>query len=109
MLTGLNPQIGVPLEVTLAADADIIFPDVSDWAKYYDGIPKRRRAQLGTLGNKLTEQGFFEIDQLTRDRISHSDLAQCLGIGVGIAALIVRYAEEDVARVRVGTFDMDLV
>ena len=62
-----------------------------------------------TLGNKLTEQGFFEIDQLTRDRISHSDLAQCLGIGVGIAALIVRYVEEDVARVRAGTFDMDSV
>ena len=105
---GLNPQVGAPLEAALAADTDIIFPDVSDWAKYCDSLPKRRRAQLSTLGDKLTQQGFFEIDQLTRDRISHIDLAQCLGIGVGIAALIVRFAEEDVARVRAGTFRMDL-
>ena len=93
----------------VAADADIVFPDVSDWANYCNTLLRRSRAQLGSLGSKLTEQGFFEIDQLTGGRISHSDLAQCLGIGVGIAALIVRYADEDVAKVRVGTFNMNTV
>jgi hypothetical protein len=109
LAAGLNPQVGAPSEATPAADTDIVYPDVSDWAKYCDSIPKRRRAQLSTLGDKLTDEGFFEIDQLTADRISHSDLAQSLGVGVGIAALIVRFAEEDVARVRAGTFRMDSV
>jgi hypothetical protein len=108
LAVGLNPgpQVGVPSEATPAAE-DIVFPDVSDWARYCDSIPKRRRARLSTLGDKLTEQGFFEIDQLTGDRISHNDLAQSIGIGMGIAALIVKYAEEDVARVREGTFNMN--
>ena len=107
---GLNPQVGAPSGATpAAADEDIVFPDVSDWAIYCDGIPRRRRAQLVTLSNKLIEQGFFEIDQLTGDRISHNDLAQSLGIGIGIAALIVRYADEDVAKVRAGTFNMNPV
>jgi hypothetical protein len=107
--TDLNTQVGAAPSEAATADADITFPDVSDWAKYCDSIPKRQRAQLSKLSNKLTEQGFFEIDQLTGDRISHSDLAQSLGIGVGIAALIVRYAEEDVARVRAGTLHMNTV
>jgi hypothetical protein len=80
---GLNPgpQVGVPSEATRAVE-DIVFPNVSDWAKYCESIPKRRRARLSTLGNKLIEQGFFEIDQLTGDRISHSDLAQSVGVGM---------------------------
>jgi hypothetical protein len=94
---------------TPAADADITFPDVGDWARYCDTIPKRDRIKLGKLSKKLDDQGFFEIDQLTGDRISHSDLSTALGIGLGVAALIVKYAEEDVAQVRAGTFNMNLV
>ena len=109
LAAGLNSHVSVPSEAASAADADITFPDVSTWVTYCDRLPKRRRAQLGTLGNRLTQQGFFEIDQLTKDRISHSDLAQGLDIGIGTAALIVRYAEEDVAQVRAGTFNMDSV
>lgn len=110
----LNPQAGapsgaVPLAPAVAADADIVFSDVADWVIYCDSIPKRRRAKIGTLGDKMVQEGFFEIDQLIGSRISHIDLAQSLGIGVGLAALIVRFAEEDVAQVRTGTFNMNKV
>jgi hypothetical protein len=91
-----------------AADTDIEFPDVSDWVIYCDSLPKRSWAQLGSLHDRLHDQGFFDIDQLTGGHISHSDLAQSLGIGMGIAALIVRYAEDNVVQVHAGTFKMNL-
>ena len=108
---GVNPTApsGATPHVTAAADVDIVFPDVADWAVYCDTIEKRRRANIGDLGDKLIQEGFFEIDQLTSKHISRTDLAQSLGIGVGLAALIVRFAEEDVAQVRAGTFNMDPV
>ena len=76
---------------------DTIYPDVSDWALYCDKQPKCSRAQVGTLCSKLTEQGFFNIDQLTSNRIGQRDLSFGLEIGIGLAALIIRYADEDVA------------
>ena len=96
-----------PPALTTAADTDINFLDVGNWVTYCNNHPKHSWAQLGTLRDKLFQQGFFDIDQLIGDHISHSDLAQCLGVGMGIAALIVRYAEEDVANVRTGTFNMN--
>jgi hypothetical protein len=98
-----------PVASTTAADSDtdISFLDVGDWVTYCDNHPKRSRAQLGMLRDKLLDQGFFDIDQLIGVCILHSDLAQCLGVGMGIAALIIRYAEEDVAKVRAGTFNMN--
>ena len=96
-----------PLALTTAADMDINFPDVGDWVTYCDNHPKCSRVQLGTLCNKLFQQGFFDINQLIGDHISHSDLTQCLRVGMGIAALIVRYAEEDVANVCTGTFNIN--
>jgi hypothetical protein len=86
---------------------DIEFPDVGEWVTYCDTHPKRSRAQLGTLREKLYNEGFFGIDQLTADRISLVDLSQSLSIGRGLAGLIVRYAGEDVTRVRAGTFKMN--
>ena len=113
---GPPSQAGVLLHSTgtsdkapaVGADTDIEFPDVGDWVTYCDSLPKRSRARLSTLREQLLQQGFFEIDQLTGDRISHNDLSVSLGIGIGLAALIVRYAEEDVVQVRAGTFNMNL-
>lgn len=107
---GLNPQVEAPSVATPAvANADIVFPDVSDWAVYYNGILRCCQAQLGTVSNKLVDQGFFEIDQLTEDCISHNNLVQSLGIGIGIAALIIRYADKDIAKVQAGTLNMNPV
>lgn len=57
---------------------------------------------------KLEDQGYLQIDQLTSDHVSQSDLAQYLNIGLGKAALIVKYVDGDVASVWEGTFNMDL-
>ena len=92
-----------------AADADIVFPDVGDWAKYCDTIQKHRRAEVGKLGNKLTWEGFFKIDQLTHDHIAIKELAQSVDIGIGLAALIIKYADKNAAKVWAGNINMDPV
>ncbi|KAH9992366.1 hypothetical protein BJV77DRAFT_445117 [Russula vinacea] len=108
---GVNngPQASVPSpnNSSPTSTTDIDYPDVGDWVAHCDTLPKRSRANLGALRERLLEQGFFEIDQLTRDNITISDLVSSLGVGTGIAALIIRYADEDVACVREGTFEMN--
>jgi hypothetical protein len=101
-----HPSNETPPAPTTVADTDINFPDVGDWVKHCDCLPKRSRARLGALGDELLDQGFFYIDQLAGDRISRNDLANCLGIGIGLAALIIRYAEDDITHLRAGTFEM---
>ncbi|KAH9991695.1 hypothetical protein BJV77DRAFT_962669 [Russula vinacea] len=110
---GVNngPQASVPSpnNSSPTSTTDIDYPDTGDWVAYCDSLPKRSRASLGALRERLLEQGFFEIDQLTRDNITISDLVSSLGVGTGIAALIIRYADEDVARVPRGPGDMYLI
>ena len=108
---GVNPTApsGATPHMTAAADADIVFPDIANWAIYCDTIEKHHWANIGNLDDKLIEEGFFEIDQLMSKHISHTDLAQSLGIGIGLAALIVRFAKGDVAQVQAGTFNIDPV
>jgi len=43
-----------PSGANLAADVDIVFSDIGNWAKYYDTIQKHRQAEVGKLGDKLT-------------------------------------------------------
>lgn len=104
--SGIGSQASALLPPPVPA-ANIDYPEVDDWVMYCDKLAKRSRAKLGLLRERFQEQGFFQIDQLTGDWISHCDLSQSLGIGMGIVALIVRYAEEDVKHVREGTFNMD--
>ena len=75
---------------------------------YCDKHPQQSRAQFGELSAKLDEQGYLWIDQLTGDHVLQSNLAQYLQIGLGKAALIIRWAEEDMAHICKGTFSMDL-
>jgi len=103
----IHPSDKTPPAPKTAINTDIEFPDVDDWVIYCDKQKKRFRADLGALRERLLEQGFFEIDQLTGDRVLCSDLASCLNIGMGRAGLIIRYAEEDVASVRAGTFTLN--
>ncbi len=108
-LAAVGVNNSAPSGANPAADADIVFPDVGDWAKYCDTIQKCRRAEVGKLGDKLTREGFFEIDQLTHDRIATEELARSVDIGIGLAALIIKYADEDAAKVQTGNFNMDPV
>jgi len=106
-LAAVGVNNSVPSGANPAADADIVFPDVGDWAKYCDTIQKCRRAEVGKLGDKLTREGFFAIDQLTHDRIATEELARSVDIGIGLAALIIKYADKDAAKVQAENFNMD--
>jgi hypothetical protein len=48
----------------------------------------------------------LQINQLTRDRISVEQLSEWIGIGKGIADLIIQYAEEDVALAKAGRLSL---
>jgi hypothetical protein len=101
-----SANYSAPSEAIRAADAQLEFPDSHDWVEYCDRVPRRSRANLGQYGDKLIEEGFLEIIQLTR--VSPRDLAASLGIGLGLAELITTYAQEDVDQVWAGAFNMDL-
>jgi hypothetical protein len=100
----LNPNLPVP-QASLPANTDVTFPAVSDWAEHCDADPKRARlGGIGPLREKLADQGYFDIDQLTSDRVSQVDLAGALAIGLGKAGLVIKWADEDMAKVRGGTY-----
>lgn len=106
-----NPtgQLGGPSQQTaLSTKSNIVFPDVSEWVVYCDRHPQWSRARIGDLSAKLDKQGYLWIDQLTSDQVSQSNLAEYLSIGLGTAALIIKYADDDMACVRERTFNMDL-
>lgn len=86
-------------------NADVIFPEVNEWVNHCDADPKRARlGRIGPLCQKFADEGYVDIDQLTSDRVSQTDLAGALQIGLGIAGLVIKWADEDVARVRQGTY-----
>jgi hypothetical protein len=86
-------------------NSEIIFPEVSAWADHCDANDRHARmGKVGELRGRLAAEGYFEIDQLTGDRVSQVDLAHALNIGLGRAALIIKWAEEDVAKVHAGSF-----
>jgi hypothetical protein len=89
-------------------DPNIEFPEPHVWVKYCDTVPRRSRAQLGRFSDLLHDHCFFEITQLTRRRLSPTDLANDLHILLGIAELMSTYAEEDVKQVQAGNFDMNM-
>ena len=60
--------------------------------------------RIGPLRHKFADQGYIDVDQLTSDRVSQPDLAGALGIGLGIAGLVIKWADEDVAKVREGIY-----
>lgn len=60
------------------------------------------------LTGEFDKEGYRTIDQLTGSRMSVENLLNWLGIGKGIADLIIQYAEEDMSLVRDGNFTMDL-
>jgi len=103
----MNPN-PAPAQPQVPDDAEIDFPEVQAWAAHCDANAKR--ARLGGIGDlrwKLTQEGYVEIDQLIGNRVSQADLANALGIGLGRAGLIIKWADEDVAKVRSGNFTLN--
>ena len=105
--TNLNAHHAPEATQTTTADNDLLYPDVADWIQYCDRHPKRLKARLGDLGVVLAREGFDSLDQLGKKHVADSDLARSLGIGLGRAARITTFAEEDIALLRAGQFDMN--
>ena len=83
----------------------MIFPEVCTWADHCNSDPRHARlCRVGPLRQKLADEGYIDIDQLTSDRVSQADLAGALKIGLGIAGLVIKWADEDVAKVHKGTY-----
>ncbi|KAH7923723.1 hypothetical protein BV22DRAFT_1130419 [Leucogyrophana mollusca] len=82
--------------------ADI--PDIVRWFAYLDEHEERNKDGIvfAPYGPILRQKGFLRISQLTRNYVQLSDLQTWLGIEVGIAILIMQYAEFDLAAVNAG-------
>ena len=88
----------------MPASVNIEYPDVERWCHYLDGHPLRNKDNIKftPYASILKEKGFLRIKQLTTNFFKPEDLGRWLDIGVGIAVLIMQYAQEDVEEIRAG-------
>lgn len=96
-----TPNLALP---ALKPSVDIEYPKISEWLAYCDQHPARRGEDFSAHVRKFNNEGYRRIHQLTGDRISVEKLSDWLSIGKGTADLLIRYAEEDVERIKAGTF-----
>jgi hypothetical protein len=89
------------------------YPLILPWLAYCDSHPGRTGDNFSSYAWKFETEGYRRINQLTSDsadRLSLIEkLSSWLSIGKGIADLLTRYAEEDIALIKKGTFSMDPV
>ena len=86
------------------------YPLISEWLSQCDDHPQHAGEDFTSLVLKFDKEGFRRLHQLTGDHITVEKLSEWIGIGKGTADLILRYAEEDIAaiRVHVGASQMPL-
>jgi hypothetical protein len=105
-----GPWPGILTQSSDATVADVIveYPLISQWLLHCDYHPARSGDDFSSHAWKFETEGYRRINQLTADNrfLLIEKLSAWLGIGKGIADLITRYAEEDVALVRAGKFSM---
>jgi hypothetical protein len=79
-------------------------PKVIDWFSYLDQHPQRNQDEItyAPFGPILKKEGFFRISQLKSDHVGPEHLTKWLGIGFGVAVLIIQYVEHDLAAIRSG-------
>jgi hypothetical protein len=99
--------IGMPPTATTRPLSDTQYPSIYPWLLYCDRHPHRGGDDLTNLGPKFEKEGFRYISQLSRARVSIEQLSKWLGIGKGIADLLLQYAESDVELVHAGMFSME--
>ena len=107
--SALPPQVPVPQPNSTVPRKHLQGPLISPWLQYCDRLLDRKGENFSALAAKFDKEGYRTIDQLTSsNRMSVENLSNWLGIGKGIADLIIRYAEEDMILVEDGNFTMDL-
>ena len=84
-------------------------PKINLWLEYCDRHPDHLGENLVDLAWRFEKESFCWIDQLVGTTVSVEKLLEWLGIGKGMAILLIKYAEEDLKLVRSGKFTMDLV
>ena len=84
-------------------------PAISTWLQYLDSHPHRHRNynRFVTLAPNFEAEGYRTIDQLTSGRTSIEKLSSWVKIGKGTADYIIQYADEDMALVIDGKFEME--
>ena len=83
-------------------------PKIDLWLEYCDRHPDRSGDNLVDIAWKFEKESFRRIDQLVGTTVSVEKLSEWLGVGKGMAILLMKYAEEDLELVRSGKFMMDL-
>jgi len=79
-------------------------PNITEWLRYCDKHPQPSGDDLSAHIPKFEDQGYRQIDQITRATIEQ--LSDWLNIGKGIADLMISYAREDVRLLNEGRFSM---
>ena len=81
---------------------------IPEWLRYCDQHPQCCGEDFSEHTSRFDQEGYRRIHQLTGQRITVEKLADWIGIGKGMADLLIRYAEEDVELIKAGIFTMDL-
>jgi hypothetical protein len=82
------------------------YPLIVEWPTYCDGHLQCAGEDFTSIMPKFDKEGLWCLHQLISDNITVEKLSDWLGIGKGMADLIIRYAEEDIAAIHAGGFQM---
>ena len=82
------------------------YPMIAEWLALCDNHPQHSGEDFSSLVPKFDKEGFQCLHQLTGDCITVEKLSEWLDIGKGTADLILGYAEEDIAAIRAGAFQI---
>jgi hypothetical protein len=111
---GVPPQAGSNLLHPIAMQTQSLpsnkmdSPKVMPWLNYCDRHPNHCGDSLSDYTHKFDQEGYHRVDQLTSNRVSVENLVGWVKIGIGIAGLVIRYADEDMVLVNAGQFSMTL-
>ncbi|KAG8928303.1 hypothetical protein FRC01_006151 [Tulasnella sp. 417] len=101
--TGSFPSLFEAPPSPAKAEISVDYPLITDWlGDAVNGNPKRVRDGQSYLvfGEKLTEAGFFRIDELVNRKHVTVEALKTLGIEVGYANNILSWAEADVTKIQ---------
>jgi hypothetical protein len=91
-------------------EVEIEYPLIGPWLNYLDSHPVRGKYQInfGRYAAAFQGEGFFAVNQLVSDHVTIEKLSNWLGIGKGIADLLIDYAQRDVESIKLGTLSARL-
>jgi hypothetical protein len=100
---------GLPARLQpVPATAAVVYPNIADWLDYCDSHPDRAGEDFGSHIAAFHRHGYRCMNQLTGPRMTIEKLSEWLSIGVGMADLLIQYAEENVVLIKSGSFSMKL-